>query len=121
MRPFVLNGDVWMPVAVHPWDTRLVDRTGRHRLATTDPGTMCVYVSDRLRGLDLQRVITHEVGHCAMHSYGLLDSLHRIVPESAWVDVEEWVCNYLADYGREVIDAANRAILEPVAVIRRAS
>lgn len=119
MRPFVLNGDVWRPVAVQPDDPRLVDRTGRYRIATTDPGTMCVYVSNRLRGLDLQTVMTHEVGHCAMVSYGLLDSLHRIVPRSAWIDVEEWVCNLLADYGREVINAANTALTAPVAVVRR--
>lgn len=115
MRPFVINGDVWRPVAVPPGDERLTDRTGRSRLATTDPSTMCVYVSDRLRGMDLQTVMTHEIGHCVMVSHGLLDQLHRIVPEECWVDVEEWACNFVADYGREIIHAANVAI-GPVAL-----
>lgn len=121
MRPFVLNGEVWRPVSVSPDDERLVDRTGRPRLATTDPYTHCVYLSNRLKGFDLQTVLTHEVGHCAMHSYGLLESLHRLIPESCWIDVEEWVCNYLANYGLEILNAANTALLEPVAVLRRAS
>lgn len=71
---------------------------------------MCVYLSNGLRGLDLEVVLTHEVGHCAMYSYGLLDSLHAIIPEDTWVDVEEWVCNYLASRGREIIHAANTAL-----------
>ena len=119
MRPFVLNGDVWRPVLVPDDDPRLMDRTGSSRLATTDPSTMCVYLSNGLKGLDLEVVLTHEVGHCALHSYGLLDSLHAIVPEDAWVDVEEWVCNYLANYGREIIHAANTALGCPVPVVRR--
>lgn len=100
MRPFVLNGDVWRPVPVDRDDPRSIDRTGTSRLATTDPSTMCVYLSSGLRGLDLEVVLTHEVGHCAMYSYGLLESLHAIIPEDTWVDVEEWVCNYPANRGR---------------------
>lgn len=110
MRPFVLNGAVWRPVLVDRDDPRLIDRTGTTGLATTDPSTMCVYLSNRLRGLDLEVVLTHEVGHCAMHSYGLLESLHAIIPEDTWVDVEEWVCNYPASRGREIIHAANTAL-----------
>ena len=119
MRPFVLNGDLWRPVRVDPSDPRLTDRTGRPRIATTDPSTRCVYVSRLLHGSDLQTVMTHEVGHCAMVSYGLLDGLHRLIPEESWVDVEEWVCNLLANYGREVMHAANVAV-GPVPVRRAA-
>lgn len=95
MRPFVLNGDVWRPVLVDRDDPRLIDRTGTSRLATTDPSTMCVYLSN-----------------------GLLDSLHAIIPEDTWVNVEEWVCNYLANRGREIIHAANTALGRNVPVIK---
>ena len=54
-----------------------------------------------------------------MVSYGLLDGLHRLIPEDSWVDVEEWVCNLLANYGREVVHAANVAV-GPVPVRRAA-
>ena len=117
MQPFVLTGDLGRPVRVDPSDPRLTDRRGRSRLATTDPSTRCVYVSRELRGRDLQTVMTHEVGHCAMVSYGLLEGLRRLIPESSWVDVEEWVCNLLANHGREMLHAANVAI-GPVAVRR---
>lgn len=110
-----MNGDVWKPVLVDPDDDRLVDRTGSRRVATTDPYSKCVYLSKDLSGRFMHTVLLHEVGHCALHSYGLLDSLHRIVPEEYWVDVEEWVCNYLADQGKEIIHAANVAMGAPVA------
>lgn len=114
MRPFVLNGMLWRPVAVPPDDHRLIDRTGTSRLATTDPTTRCVYVSDRLRGADLETVMLHEVGHCALFSFGLLGQLHSMVPEESWTEAEEWVCNYLANYGREVLHAARTALARPV-------
>lgn len=114
MLPFVLNGDLWRPVFVSRDDERLVDRTGSSRLATTDPSTMCVYLSKGLTGRDLETVLTHEIGHCALYSYGLLDSLHALIPEDTWVDVEEWVCNYLADHGREILHAAMTALGCPV-------
>lgn len=109
VKPFVLNGDIWTPVRVAPDDPRLVDRTGVLRIATTDPATRCVYLSKALRGADLERVLTHEVGHCAMVSFGLLGHLHSIVPEDSWVAVEEWACNFIANYGRGIMHAVKEA------------
>lgn len=118
MRPFVSNGDVWRPVPVDSDDRRLIDRTGTFRLATTDPSTMCAYLSNRLRGLDLEVVSTHEVGHRAMHGHGPLDSPHAIIPEDTWVDVEEWVCDCLANRGRKIIHAADTALGRNVPVMK---
>ena len=118
MKPFVLNGDLWRPVLVSSDDPRLVDRTGSSRLATTDPSTMCVYLSKGLTRRDLETVLTHEIGHCALYSYGLLDSLHALIPEDTWIDVEEWVCNYLANHGREILHAATTALGCPVPITK---
>lgn len=98
------------PVPVDRDGPRPIDRTGTSRLATTDPSTMCICLSNGPRGLDLEVVSTHEVGHRAMYSYGLLDSLHAAIPEDTWVDVEEWVRDYLANRGREIIHAADTAL-----------
>lgn len=101
---------------VDPGDPRLRDRTGSARIATTDPSARRVYLSRELRGPFLDRVLLHEAAHCAMISYGLLDGLHRIVPEESWVDVEEWACNFLANYGGEVLQAVSAALPRPVAL-----
>lgn len=113
-----MNGDVWRPVPVNRDDPRPIDRTGTSRLATTDPSTMRAYLSNRLHGLDLEVVSTHEVGHCAMYGYGPLDSPHATIPEDTWVDVGEWVCDYLANRGREVIHAADTALSRNVPAIK---
>ena len=117
MHPFVMNGDVWRPVMVDPDDPRLWDRTGSARIATTDPSARRVYLSRELRGPFLDRVLLHEAAHCAMVSYGLLEGLHRIVPEESWADVEEWACNFLANYGGEVLQAVSAAMPRPVALV----
>ena len=115
--PIVINGDVWRPQVVDPGDPRLRDRTGSARIATTDPSTRRVYLSRELRGPFLDRVLLHEAAHCAMVSCGLLEGLHRIVPEESWVDVEEWACNFLANYGGEVLQAVSAAMPRPVALV----
>lgn len=115
--PLIIGGDAWWIVAVDPGDPRLWDRTGSARIATTDPGTRSVYVSRELHGPFLDRVLLHEAAHCAMVSYGLLEGLHRIVPEESWVDVEEWACNFLANYGGEVLQAVSAAMTRPVALV----
>lgn len=95
---------------VDPGDSRLWDRTGSARIATTDPLTRCVYVSREVSGETLEIVIRHEAAHCAMISYDLTSQLRRLVPEDALVPVEEWVCNFLANYGPEVVHAASVAM-----------
>lgn len=110
MLPIVVNGDVWGIRTVDPGDPRLVDRTGSSCLATTDPATRMVYVSREVEGELLGRVIRHEAAHCAMISYDLAYQLRKMLPESAWVPAEEWVCNFLAYYGPEVLHAASVAM-----------
>lgn len=107
---FTLNGDTWGVVMVDGGSDALIDRTGTRRLATTDPATMAVYLSRELEGSMLARVLVHEMGHCAMHSYGLIGELHRMVKRRYWREAEEWCCNLLADYGMTILDRASRVI-----------
>lgn len=107
---FLMNGYLWGVRFVHPTDPFLMDRTNELRLATTDPATMTVYLSTELSGELLMRVLTHELGHCCMFSYGLLQELHEIVPPDQWIEAEEWVCNFVADYGREITNLSDRLL-----------
>lgn len=85
----------------------LIDRTGDVKLATTDPKTHCVYLSNELRGNMLNRVFAHELGHCVIFSYGLLEEIHSMVYPEHWIDAEEWICNFVADYGLKIFSVAN--------------
>ena len=103
---FVMNGYEWHILRVDPNDPRLVDRTRNVRLATTDPNDLCVYLSNELSGEMLTRVLIHELGHCAIFSYGLEHEIHWFVKRRYWVEAEESICNFLADYGRIIFNCA---------------
>lgn len=107
---FAMNGDVWNAIRVRWDDSRLIDRTGELRLATTDPSTMTVCYSEVLAGATLAKVLIHEMSHCAMVSYGLLPELHRMTKPQYYIEMEEWVCNFLADYGMRVYESARPVI-----------
>lgn len=101
-----MNGDLWRVKSVDPNDPELVDRTGKLCVATTNPETMCVYLSDSLKGTLFARVLIHELGHCTMVSFNLIDEIHRLVPPENWVEAEEFICNIIADYGLMIFDTA---------------
>lgn len=101
-----MNGYLWRVFFVEEYSPLLVDRTGRRTVATTDPSTLSVYLSNSLYGDFLIKVILHEIGHCALFSFGLLDDIHRIVIPQYWIFAEESICNFMADYGKMIFDIA---------------
>lgn len=91
-------------------DPALVDRTGQHRLATTDPFTRCIYLTDSLGGTLLETVLIHEIGHALLVSYNLLNMIHMAVLPDKWIEAEEWLCNFIATYGKEVFEIASNLL-----------
>lgn len=106
MRFFSMNGFRWRVVTVPPFSPMLIDRTNKRRVATTDPETLTVYISSQITGGFRVRVLIHELGHCALYSFGLIEDIHRVVPIEHWIDAEEWICNLFADYGLMIFRAA---------------
>lgn len=106
MNQFTMNGYLWQIVFVDPYDPMLVDRTDALTVATTDPTTLTVYISNELSGEFLTHVLIHELGHCAIFSFDLLYDIHRMVKPKYWVEAEEWVCNFIADYGAKIFSIA---------------
>lgn len=112
MASFTMNGRPWQVIFTDPYDPMLVDRTGRITVGTTDPRTSTVYLSSELQGEFLTRVLIHELGHCALFSFDLLDDIHRMVMPAYWVEAEEWICNFIADYGMTIFNAAKNVLGE---------
>lgn len=109
-----MNGYLWR-VKFVPMDSNLlVDRTNELRVATTDQRTHSVYISEELDGEFLTTVLLHELGHCVIFSYDLLDDIHSAVHPAYWMDAEEWICNFIADYGRQVFNVAHGILGEEV-------
>lgn len=107
---FVMNNRFWRIEYVDPLDPILIDRTDVHTVATTDPSTNRVYLSNDLYGDFLIKVLLHELGHCAMVSYGLIDEIHSMVYPKYWIKAEEWMCNFIADYGFKIFSIAYKTL-----------
>ena len=114
MKSFRLNNDIWKVKFVSPHSDFLVDRTNRLTIGTTDPVTMSVYISDSLSYEMLRKVLIHEIGHCALISFNLLPILHKVVKPDYWISAEEWLCNFISDYGMIICNAANYVLLDDI-------
>lgn len=106
MDSFYMNGYQWHVKIVNPYSPKLVDRTGNLTVATTDPVSFCVYLSNELKGDFFNTVLIHELGHCAMISFDLIEYIHSHVAPEYWIDVEEFMCNFIADYGLKIFRTA---------------
>lgn len=102
----MMNGITWKIKHVPKESDYLIERTGTRTVATTDPGKKCVYLSEDLNGPFKLRVFIHELSHCALFSFNLLKDIHRMVAPEYWIEAEEWICNYIADYGQMIFDIA---------------
>ena len=103
---FYMNGLRWRVRFTYPTDPVLVDRTGTLTVAVTDPDTMTIYLSNKLRGEFLTRVVLHELSHAMMYSYHYLDEIHRYCKKRYWIEMEELIANLIADRAYEIFQRA---------------
>ena len=90
---FTINGVKWGVQFVRVADSRLLRSDGAYTLGVTDWNTKKIYLSDSLYGDLLEHVLCHELTHAVCFSYGIY------IP----IETEEWLCNYMADHGKEII------------------
>lgn len=105
-----MNGYLWTIYYVEPDDSALNDIFGQRTVATTDWETCTIYLSKNLSGPFKTRVLLHELGHCVMFSFGLIEEIHHMVYPEYWIEAEEWVCNFIADYGKTIFNIAYQVL-----------
>lgn len=102
-----MNGYLWRIRTVAYDDPELIDTTGHRSVATTDWERRVVNLSEELHDKFKARVLIHELGHCALFSFGLIDEIRRYVYPEYWIEAEEWICNFLCDYAEEIFRVAS--------------
>ena len=102
----MMNGILWKVRFVPEESSVLIDRTNQLTIGTTDPRTKTIYLSEELQGDFLMTVFIHELAHCALYSFGLLDRIRDMVYPDRWIEMEEFLCNFLADYGMRIFQTA---------------
>ena len=103
---FYMNGLHWRIRFVNPNSDILIDRTLSKTVAVTDPDTMTIYLSNKLHGEFLTRVVLHELSHAMMISYGYLEQIHKYCKKRHWVDMEELIANLIAQQAKEIFERA---------------
>jgi hypothetical protein len=94
---FLINGEWWAIVPVHPTDPVLLRPDGVLSVGACNDITKSIYLSSDLSGDFLKKVLCHEIVHAAMFSYDVtLD----------W-DEEELVAEIIATFGEEIIYKTN--------------
>ena len=103
---FYMNGLHWRIRFVNPNSDILIDRTLSKTVAVTDPETMTIYLSNKLCGGFLTRVVLHELSHAMMYSYHYLDEIHRYCKKRYWIEMEELIANLIANQAKEIFQRA---------------
>lgn len=113
MRPVSIDGKLWMVERVPPSSPLLVDRTGTHTLATTDPVTRTISISNAIIPPMLDMVLMHELSHAAMSVYGYDAILGKHLDDTDKIPVEEWAVGFMEKHGIEVALAASSVLGRP--------
>lgn len=109
LKRYLMNGYLWKIVTVPPDSHYLLSRTGL-TVGTTDPKTLCIYISDELIGEFKKRVIAHEMGHACCFSFGLLDEIKECCYPTRQIQMEEFICNFVAHYGEMIFSITYKVL-----------
>lgn len=90
---FTINGIVWQLRFVRTGSEYLRREDGTYTIGMTNALTHTVYLSNKLHGKMLEKVLAHELVHCIFFSY-------NIIVDSA---LEEKIAQWVSTYGRQVV------------------
>lgn len=116
MWPLIARGQVWWVVRVSPDDPFLIDRTGVIRIATADPRSKVIRISETVMPPLFDQVLIHEAAHAMMEESGVTDILSRLPDRRQQIMAEELLAWFLETHGIEVINAVSRSLGRQVCV-----
>ena len=90
---FEINGYTWSLVFVNNNSKKLMRSDGSITVGMTDWKDRCVYLSNKLRGSFLRRVLAHELCHTFCFSYNV------VMP----IEEEEYLAYWISLYGSELV------------------
>lgn len=90
---FTVNSQTWKLLFVGVNDVELQRSNGTYTFGVTDNNTKTVSIASGMSAYMTERVICHELTHVMCFSHDV----------SIPIDLEERLCNFMADYGKEII------------------
>lgn len=99
---FIVNNNIWRIKDVSPNDPNLMRNNGTFSLGVCDNNQKCIFINRNVDNYRYKHILTHELVHVFAFEYGLK------IP----IDLEEEVCNFVASYGRNIIEIADMLLHE---------
>lgn len=90
---FIVNNHIWHLQFVKGGSENLRRSDGSYTFGVTDNSVKTVFLMRNMSDYMTERVICHELTHCICFEYGI----------SIPLETEEWLCNFMADHGKEII------------------
>lgn len=94
---FQINGEKWFIKFTNPDHPVFIMPNNEYTIGVCEDRTKTIYLSNKLRGNLLKKVLCHELVHAAMFSYNVELDLNQ----------EELLANIIATYGEEIIQKTN--------------
>lgn len=99
---FYMNGYRWDIMIVPPTSKKLLRSDGIFSLGVTDNNENGIYIVSGLSEYMFEKVLCHELCHCAAFSYGIhMD-----------IETEEIVADFFSLYGRRILNVADKILAE---------
>jgi hypothetical protein len=97
---FSINGTMWQAQYKNSNSSELRRSDNTISLGVTDRNTHTIYLSDKLQGFMLRKVLIHEICHAICMSYDVY------LP----IEQEEILCDFVATYGDKVFDIVDMVL-----------
>lgn len=97
---FTINGTIWHIQYKNSNSSELRRSDNTISLGVTDRNTHTIYLSDKLQGFMLRKVLIHEICHAVCMSYDVY------LP----IEQEEILCDFVATYGDEIFDIVDMVL-----------
>lgn len=97
---FNINGTIWHIQYKNSNSSKLRRSDNTISLGVTDRNTHTIYLSDKLQGFMLRKVLIHEICHAVCMSYDIY------LP----IEQEEILCDFVATYGDEIFDIVDMVL-----------
>ena len=90
---FVVNKNIWRIEFVNPYSDNLVMSNGNRVLGLCDNNIKTIFIANNQSDYKTEHILCHEVTHAICMEYNIT------IPYG----LEEELCNFMADYGKEII------------------
>lgn len=90
---FTVNGNTWVVKFVRLADKNLRRSDGSFTLGICDNNIKTIFIANNQSDYKTEHILCHEITHAICFEYNI------ILP----IDTEEWLCNFMADHGKEII------------------